>query len=260
MKKIVLLILTTVYFTGCSNDEQENLIDETAKTDLSVTYIYDGEKINVSLIKSSDTVIVVDNDESQRIEKIFEKNPTLIEYSISESESILFKNDVELNNYIESNRIPTQKNNYSSRSANWTNDNLQLYRGKYFNEQFPWINEGRCAVFQNSPDNEASAIERLKYMGTDDLWDYSPQPPSSICTSSADPTKTYVYIVDANDIISSIVVYDLMVRFYEHPNYGGKSFVIDATGGPALAYDNLSTKRLSLFHSWNDKITSIKIY
>src|SRR5690606_20796930 len=180
---------------------------------------------------------------------IVDNNETLIFHYMDDSNYMLFQSNDELENYLEEIGTPLLDNSLSNKSLNpYERANLNMYIDSYFNgAKIFWAYPspgGGSGCYQYG-----SAENRLKNFDDPYNWEVH----SIICGGNSS------FGNNPNDKVSSLMVYNVFARFYEHANYGGQSITRDARGGQPSAFNRLKSVGMGLFGNWDNEISSVKL-
>ncbi len=253
MKKILIASLI-VLLASCTSDG-DNPSEENPNIE-SIHYTLDGKTLTVDFeVVESDELIVVENDNSLLINNFLLENKNHIEYVLDDTNIILFRNDLELQAYLQEIGSPLRstknKSATSARSFPYTSFNLELYwdccydtRKKFFWDFDNGISP-TCTVLYN---NES----RLMDFANISAWTSVSGPAPAGCFVSPDNKP--------NDRLESVLARNVFARFYEDINFSGSSIVLDARGGQTKGFRKLRQVRNGLFgKNWRDRISSIKL-
>lgn len=255
MKKNILLITCCLIIASCSKETNENTIDDSQNLE-TIKYTYEGKTYTLNFKPNEQKP--VDSESAKKIKEIYILNKNIITHIVNENEYLLFRNDDDLENYLSENEIPinTKKLNKSAIINLYSTDNLQLYVDAYFNREFTFGYSDPSYSGSNCYRTDVSNLERLKDFTNDSNW-------SRI---NSGVLSCYLHIqsnyndTNPDNCLSGMKVRNVFARFYEHPNYKGKSISLDGR------QSEKSHKRLKSIRSgwwggkpWHNRISSIKL-
>ncbi len=259
MKKFNLFFVLTLIsslFISCSSEMEENDGQSELITDY-INYSFKGENITISFTEDQEGEMVpVRNDALNRLETFFEEYPELAQYVLDDNTIELFVDNKELDEYLKLKEENAQKTvQRSDPYSHYISPNMILYENCCYDSrtQFSW---GDICVFGNSSFVGYNNYNRLKdFTKTIEWW--TPLNPQT-CNP---PKRVITY---PNDKLSSIKVFNVAARLYEHPNYSGKSLFIEGRARFGKPYGG-GVKRLKkvsfgFLSNWSDKTSSIILY
>ncbi|QFZ55646.1 hypothetical protein FEZ18_12990 [Oceanihabitans sp. IOP_32] len=198
----------------------------------------------------------IENDSFEFLNDLNNRNESLITYVLDDENFILFDNEKDFSIYM--NTISsTNKSTYSKVSSPYDNPySLRIYSNSNYNGLITWHSakpnggpQYNGCYFQNGTNSE-----RLRNFSDSTMWKVLQNNQVVLCGSNA-----FIGNIP-NDKVSSVRVSSCYGRFYEHINYGGRSFVLDARNSSSLQISNLKRlRRASWGRNWNDEISSIKL-
>lgn len=261
-KLLSLLIILITFYSSCS-DETSNEMNHSANSEEQTyqtsTFIYNNQKFTIKFKENQNGEYIPIEDESLLLlNNLNEKNESLITYIIDNDNFILFENNDDLSNYLNETKTTNKYMDLKSSTPYDDPNSLRIYANDNFNTEIYWwsgLNNGgygntsQYACYFSSGNNQ----DRLKNFAIPAMWTVYQASTPLLCTHSNNPIGN-----NPNDKTSSVKVSNCYARFYEHVNYGGKSFVIDARYSPQQI-NNLSSIRFSTFNSWNDRISSVSL-
>lgn len=249
MKKILTFLLITILLS-CS--ENENPILERQNIE-SINYLFKGVTYTVNFEKDGeDEMTPIESDALKEIDTIIEENENLIFHDVDDHNIILFSSDNELYEYLESKGTPLSVKSETSRSSSpYAPGNLAMFIDSYYN--------GATVIWDLPSYSTTSCYQtgtmenRLKNFATTSNWIVRQTNGVSNCIIFNNNSS---FGNNPNDKVSSLVVYNVFARFYEHANWSGRSITRDARNGSS-AYNRLKSVRYR--GRWDNRISSAKL-
>ncbi|MEM9647598.1 MAG: hypothetical protein AAF969_03895 [Bacteroidota bacterium] len=255
MKKIhfALIALCFVVF-ACSTESDVNHQQSELESNVEfVEYVFEEEKFRVSFEEDDEGEFIPLQDASyDQVQSIFEKYPDLTQYVVDDNNIVLIADDSKFEAFLSSKKVSSnQLANSSNPYYYYVAGNLILYENCCYDSryQFEWANTN-CSF----PDNTGDNRQRLTDFGNRLFWDGVGLPR---CGGLR-------YLTNPNDKLSSVKVFNVAARLYEHKNYSGKSVFIEGRarfGKPnGGGIKRLKKIRFGTFGNWDNKTSSIRLY
>lgn len=270
MKKLFLLSTLTILIFACSNESSisEPPVSSSIK---NYSYYYNGEVYNLRFdVSDEDNALLLQGKDNEILSKIYEDNEELSMVVINDSIYHLFnslKDYEESSLYAENERKSRvyKNQNYnksgvdakSSVSAisetvpGYPNFNKEIYL--YVNKDYIFNIGGYYISFASGTTFSIADFSHLTNYGG-----YGAGPGYSLF-----PLSLYnQQYGNLNDAISSVYVNLAKITLFEHPNFGGRTLILDARSGPTyyVKISNLKDVKYSCGflckRNWNDRLSS----
>lgn len=253
MKKVLIVLsVFCISFNSCTTESDQTPKESNLNLEEHyVIYSFKGNTYRVNFTEDEEGNLNPVQDENyELVTSIFDKNDNLTQYYIDDNNIELFVDENVFSNFIESKKADSKLDQVDPYFF-YVAGNMILYENCCYdsNYQFEWANTN-CSY----PDNTYNNYRRLKDFGNSSYWDGVDLPRCGQLR----------YLSNPNDKLSSIKVFNVAARLFEHKNYAGKSLFVEGRarfGKPnGGGIDRLKNVSFGFLSNWDNKTSSIQLY